>query len=325
MKKSSVLFLTIFLTIATIGKADLVDRIAATVNSEVILESDFQNLKNKLSGTTMVDESLLDNIDLDTLAKDRKAQLDYLINERILDSEVKRLNLSITMDRVQMEIKEMAKRNNITSEEVLAAVKAQGMSVADYQDFLKNRIERQNLLEQEIISKIRVTEEDAFSEYLKKNPSSKSAISEYKIAQILFRVKKGDSPEAVLAKAQTVHNRLSRGEKFELLAEQNSEDPDFSQGGLLGTFKSGEFSIEIEDAIKKIGVDEITSVVRTKQGFHIFKLLDSKTIKDPKFEKEKPAITAQLVEKNFKRQLKIWLQSKRDESFLKITSNESAK
>lgn len=328
MRKINALFFPLFFILAFNVNAEpadrlVVDRIVAVVNTEIVLESDFQNLKNKLSGSSMVDESLVDNGDLGALAKDRKAQLDYLINERILDSEVKRLNLSVTMDRVQMEIKEMAKRNGISSEEVLGAVKAQGMSVSDYQEFLKNRIERQNLLEQEIISKIRVTEEDAFSEYLKKNPASRGSVFEYKIAQILFQVKKGSSPESVLRKAQEIHNRLNRGEKFETVAEQNSEDPDFSQGGLLGAFKSGEFSKDIEEAIKKIQIGEITPIIRTRQGFHIFKLLDLKTIKDPKFEKEKPTITAQLVEKNFKRQLRIWLQSKKDESFIKI--NETAK
>lgn len=321
MKNASLLFFSLILVIAFHSHAELVDRIVAIVNSEVVLESDFKNLKNKLGGSGMIDESLIES-DYDALGKDRSAQLNYLINERLLDSEVKRLNLSVTMERVQMEIKEMAKRNNITSDEVLAAVKAQGMNVSDYQDFLKNRIERQNLLEQEIISKIRVTEEDAFSEYLKKHPTAKSAASEFKIAQILFRVKKGTSPESVLARAQEIYNRLKRGEKFETLAEQNSEDPDFSPGGLLGTFKSGEFSKDIEDAIKKIDAGEVTSVVQTRQGFHIFKLLDIKSIKDPKFEKEKPAITAQLVERNFKRQLKIWLQSKKDDSYLKINDTK---
>lgn len=321
MRNVSLLITSVILLFAIFSHAELVDRIVAIVNSEIILESDFQNLKNKISGSGMIDESLVDT-DQDTLAKDRSAQLNYLINERLLDSEVKRLNLSVTMERVQMEIKEMAKRNNITSDEVLAAVKAQGMNVSDYQDFLKNRIERQNLLEQEIISKIRVTEEDAFSEYLKKHPTAKNASSEFKIAQILFRVKKGTTPESVLARAQEVYNRLKRGEKFETLAEQNSEDPDFSAGGLLGTFRTGEFSKDIEDAIKKIEVGDVTSVVQTRQGFHIFKLLDTKMIKDPKFEKEKPAITAQLVERNFKRQLKIWLQSKKDESYLKINETK---
>jgi parvulin-like peptidyl-prolyl isomerase len=321
MRNVSLLLFSAILSIAFFAKAELVDRIVAIVNSEIILESDFQNLKNKIHGSGMIDESLVDS-DQETLAKDRSAQLNYLINERLLDSEVKRLNLSVTMERVQMEIKEMGKRNNISADEVLAAVKAQGMNVSDYQDFLKNRIERQNLLEQEIISKIRVTEEDAFSEYLRKNPNAKSAASEFKIAQILFRVKKGTTPESVLARAQEVYNRLKRGEKFETLAEQNSEDPDFSAGGLLGTFRSGEFSKDIEEAIKKIDVGDVTSVVQTKQGFHIFKLLDQKSIKDPNFEKQKPGITAQLVERNFKRQLKIWLQSKKDESYLKINETK---
>lgn len=325
MRKISSLFLPVILSIALTSNAELVDRIVAIVNSEIVMDSDFTNLKHKLNSSSMIDDSLLDNIDMDTLAKDRQAQMNYLINEKILDSEVKRLNLSVTSDRVQMEIKEMAKRNGISSDEVLSAVKAQGMSIPEYQEFLKNRIERQNLLEQEIISKIRVTEEDAFSEYLKRNPTSKNAVSEFKIAHILFRIKKNVAAESVAANAQDIYNRLKRGEKFELLAEQNSQDPDFSQGGLLGTFKSGEFSKDIEDAIKKIDVGDITPVIRTRQGFHIFKLLESKTIKDPKFEKEKPSITAQLVERNFKRQLKIWIQSKRDESFLKINENTSTK
>lgn len=325
MRKISSLFLPVILSIALTSNAELVDRIVAIVNSEIVMDSDFTNLKHKLNSSSMIDDSLLDNIDMDTLAKDRQAQMNYLINEKILDSEVKRLNLSVTSDRVQMEIKEMAKRNGISADEVLSAVKAQGMSIPEYQEFLKNRIERQNLLEQEIISKIRVTEEDAFSEYLKRNPTSKNAVSEFKIAHILFRIKKNIAAESVAASAQDIYNRLKRGEKFELLAEQNSQDPDFSQGGLLGTFKSGEFSKDIEDAIKKIDVGDITPVIRTRQGFHIFKLLESKTIKDPKFEKEKPSITAQLVERNFKRQLKIWIQSKRDESFLKINENTSTK
>lgn len=313
----STLILLGVLTTSLVIHAELVEKIVAIVNSEIILESDFKILENKIKNSSMIDDSLIESGDVNSLSDNRKAKLDYLINERILDSEVKRLNLNVTMDRVQMEIKEMAKRNGISSEEVLAAVKAQGMPIADYQAFLKTRIERQSLLEAEIISKIRVTEEDAFSEYLKKNPNAKNTVAEYKIAHILFNPKK-NSLQASQERAAEVYNKLKKGEKFEALAEQYSEDPDFSQGGFLGTFKAGDFSKEIEDAIRNIEVGEITPVLKTKQGIHIFKVLEKKSTKDPKFEKEKGLITASLVEKNFKRQLKIWLQSKRDESFIKI-------
>lgn len=320
MKKNSHFQVAIIFTIlfsTFLVQAELVEKIVAIVNSEIILESDFKVLENKIKNSSMIDDSLIESGDVSTLSGNRKAKLDYLINEKILDSEVKRLNLNVTMERVQQEIKEMAKRNGISSEEVLSAVKSQGMAVADYQAFLKTRIERQSLLEAEIISKIRVTEEDAFSEYLKKNPNAKNSVAEYKIAHILFNPKK-NGLQAAQERAAEVVNKLKKGEKFEALAEQYSEDPDFTQGGLLGTFKAGDFSKEIEDAIRNIEVGEVTPILKTKQGVHIFKVLEKKSTKDPKFEKEKGAITAALVEKNFKRQLKIWLQSKRDESFIRI-------
>lgn len=320
MKKSSLVYLfTSILLCYSSSQAELLEKISAIVNTEIILDSDFKILQNKIKNSSMIDDSLIEGSNPSVLLNSRAAQLDYLINERILDSEVKRLNLSVSMEKVQQEIKEMAKRNGITTDEVLSAVKAQGMSVAEYQAFLKTRIERQSLLESEIISKIRVTEEDAFSEFMKKNPGAKNSVAEYKIAHILFNVSKS-GVQAAQTKASEVYSRLKKGEKFETLAEQFSEDSDFSQGGLLGTFKAGDFSKEIEDAIKDIEAGDITPVLRTRQGIHIFKLLEKKSIKDPKFEKEKPAITASLVEKNFKRQLKIWLHSKREESFIKINN-----
>ena len=159
MKKNS-LSISCFLILSTLifnlAQAELVEKITAIVNSEIILDSDFKLLQKKIKTSSMIDDSLVENGDAHSLVDNKKAQLDYLINEKILDSEVKRLNLNVTMEKVQQEIKEMAKRNNITTDEVLNAIKGQGMSVADYQAFLKTRMERQSLLEMEIISKIRV-------------------------------------------------------------------------------------------------------------------------------------------------------------------------
>lgn len=318
MKKNSVLvFFMILFYFAVFSSAAIVEKIVAIVNSEIILETDFETLQGKIKSSTMIDDSLIESGDPSTILNNRKAQLDYLINEKILDSEVKRLSLNVTMEKVQLDIKEMAKRNNISVDELLSAVKAQGMSVSEYQNFQKTRMERQSLLEAEIISKIRVTEEDAFSEFMKKNPHAKNSVAEYKISHILFNPKK-NGIQAAQEKALLVFNRLKKGEKFETLAEQFSEDPEFSQGGLLGTFKAGDFSKEIEDSIRNIELNEFTPILKTKQGLHIFKLLEKKSVKDPKFEKERAALTAMLVEKNFKRQLKIWLQAKREDSFIKL-------
>jgi peptidyl-prolyl cis-trans isomerase SurA len=102
------------------------------------------------------------------------------------------------------------------------------------------------------------------------------------------------------------------------VAEQYSEDPNFSSGGLLGTFKSGEFMKEMEDAISDLNASQFSEVIKTKQGFHIVKILKKTVINDPLFEKEKEKIKNDLFELAFKKQFKLWIQSKREESYIQI-------
>ncbi|MNS66642.1 Foldase protein PrsA 1 precursor [compost metagenome] len=112
--------------------------------------------------------------------------------------------------------------------------------------------------------------------------------------------------------------KLRQGGAFETLADQYSEDPNYSSGGSLGTFKSGEFLPEVEKAIANLKVGETTPIVRSRMGFHIVKLTNKKITPDPKFEKVKESIKAKILETSFKRQMKLWLQAKHDESFIRI-------
>lgn len=311
------LLLSFFLLVPFVAHAEVVERIVAIVNNEIILESDFKELQHKMKTPALLDDSLHMGKSAEDLKKDRKVQLDYLINEKIMQSEIKRLNHSVTMERVDQEIKDMAKKNNVSVAEILAAFKAQGISTSEYQNFLKEKIEKQSLIESEIISKLRISDDDALAEYLKKNPENKSSVNEFTIAHIFFNPKKG-GPEAALKRAQVVQDKLRQGKTFETLAEQNSEDPNFTTGGLLGTFKSGEFMKEVEDSIQNLNPGQTTGLVKSRMGYHIVKLLGKKLTTDPKFEREKERIKSGLFEQNFKRQMKNWLQSKREEAFIRI-------
>lgn len=299
------------------ANAVVVEKTVAIVNSEVVLESDFKKLEERAEKPGMVDDALLFNTSISDLKKSRQAQLNYLINEKILESEIKRLNLSVTSDRVDQELQEMAKRNNVDPSELVRIIKSQGISLPEYREFLKNNIEKKSLMDTEIISKLRVSDEDALNEYIKTNPNSSSSIDEFSVSHIFFDPKKGGA-EAALKRAEATLSKLRSGQNFETLAQQYSEDPNFSAGGSLGTFKSGEFLPEIESSISTIKVGETTPVVKSRMGYHIVKLTNKKITTDPKFARSKDAIKARLLEASFKRQLKQWLQSKRDESFIRI-------
>lgn len=298
-----------------------VDGIVATVNNEAVLESDLRAFKAKLDSAGMIDELILGSKTPADLKKDPALQLDYLISEKLLDSEIKRLSLSVTVEKVEQEIREVAKRNHMSRAELAQALTAQGIRMSEYQDFMKTRIERQSLLEQEITSKIRVSDEDVLAEYLRRNPKAEAG-AEFTIAHIFFNPKKG-GPAAAEARALDVVKKLKAGQSFESLAEQHSEDSDFAQGGLLGTFKTGEINPEFERAVANLSSGETSQVVVSKSGLHILKLLNKKVIPDPRFEQEKEKIRAALTERSFQKQFQNWLQMKREEAFVRNTPKKA--
>ena len=297
---------------------EVVERVAAIVNNEVVTDSELRAFTKRIEKTQFfVDELLLSGKPVQELLKNKDGQLNYIINEKLLDSEVKRLNLSVTVERVEQEIRELAKRNGVARNDLIAAIKQQGISVSDYQDFIKSKIERQSVIEGEITSKIRVSDEDILAAYMSNNPNSGSGVYEYTIAHIYFNPKKGGA-DAAQKRAELVSKKIKAGESFDVLAEQHSEDTNFTTGGLLGSFKAGEFAKEMEDAVSAISPGQATSVVKSKTGFHILKLLNKKIVADPKFEKEKDKIRSQLFDRAFQKHFQNWLKSKRDDAFIKI-------
>ena len=316
-----ILFLfVVSVSLTALSAKEVVDKVVVTVNSEVILMSDIKKLQARVARPGAIDESLLLGEKLDTLKNNRAAQLQFLIREKLIAAEIKRQGLSIGNERVETEINVMAKRGQMNKPEFTTYLSKQGFSMEDYKDVLRNKLERQSFFESEIVSKLRITDEDAYGEYQTKNPNYAPNVNEFTIGQIFFDPRKG-TPEAALARAKSAVEKLKGGEAFEVIANRESEDGSASKDGVLGTFKTGEFNPEIERAVSGLAVNDYTDVVRSKQGFHIFKLLSKKTTVDPQFLKYKESIKASLIEKNFSRQLKNWFESKKQDAYIKNFDN----
>ncbi len=92
-------------------------------------------------------------------------------------------------------------------------------------------------------------------------------------SQILINF--GVDTNAAKVKADEIYKKLKSGEDFTKLAGQFSDDPATkSNGGNIGWFTKGTKDKEIEDAVNKSSVGEVTGPVKTKQGFVIIKVND---------------------------------------------------
>ena len=316
MLKNILYFIVLCFSLTAFASKEVVDKTIATVNSEIILLSDLKKLQSRLTKPGAIDESLLLGEKIGTLKNNRSAQLQFLIREKLISAEIKRQGLSVSNERVDAEMNQMAKRGQMNRAEFITYLGKQGFTVDDYKEVLRNKLERQSFFETEIVSKLRITDEDAYGEYQVKNPKYQPNVNEFKIAQIFFDPKKTGA-ESALARAKNSLEKLKAGESFEAVANRDSEDISGNKDGYLGAFKTGEFNSEIERAVTGLAANEYTDIVKSKQGYHIFKLLSKKTTMDPQFLKYKEMIKASLIEKNFSRQLKNWFESKKQDAYIK--------
>ncbi len=297
--------------------ARVVDKIVAIVNDQLVTLTDTEKFRKRLSSQGLVDDALLRLTEPEILKKDRNALLTHLIDEKLIDSEVKRKGMEVTIERVEQEIRTIAKGNNISRNQLKDALSAKGVTISQYQDFIKTSLERQSLIEREVTSKIRISDEDITSYYLSTKGPTGAQTFEYNLAHILFTPKTG-GPEGALVRARAVEEKLKAGESFEKVAEQFSEDPNFSKGGQFGVLRADEMSKEFQDALAKAQTGDVTEPVKSPQGYHIIKVIKRTLIADPMLDEQRESIRGVIYAREFKKQFRVWLNQRRDEAFIRI-------
>jgi parvulin-like peptidyl-prolyl isomerase len=71
---------------------------------------------------------------------------------------------------------------------------------------------------------------------------------------------------------EDLKEKIEDGASFTELVEANSEAPDASDGGLLGEVALSDLNSDIAAAVEDLDEGEISEVVKSDQGYHLFLL-----------------------------------------------------
>ena len=123
-------------------------------------------------------------------------------------------------------------------------------------------------------------------------------------AHILIEVNDKTTEAQAKAKIDEVQARLAKGEKFEALTKEFSQDPgSANNGGDLGFAGPGVYDPDFETALYGLKQDQVSAPVRTTFGWHLIKLLGVEAPEVPSFASLKDKLTrelkAQQVEQRF--------------------------
>jgi peptidyl-prolyl cis-trans isomerase SurA len=262
-----------FLLLPLLVHAELVDRVAAVVNNDIITLSELQ--KRAAPEVTRVAQESTGTERSQKQSVVMKKALDAMIDEKLVDSELRELKVSIGDKEVDAAIEEVKKSYNLTDDQLSMAVAKEGLTLSDYREQMRKQIARYKLINEKVRKNIKVSDADVKSEY-DRMTRSEGEDYEVHIRHILIAVPRS-APQAQVEEARRKAAAIATearqpGVDFAALAKKRSEGSSSSDGGDLGFFKRGTMVPEFEKVAFTLKTGEVSDPVRTQFGWHVLKL-----------------------------------------------------
>jgi len=182
------------------------------------------------------------------------------------------------------------------------ALGASDLSARSLRRFVTDDLRVQHWITRQIAPRIDATEIECRNFY-EMHQSSFAQPVRFRASHLFVAAPAKTPQEVVETKQQTIKSlaeRIKQGEKLTDLAAVGSEDEATkNRGGDLEFFSESRMPPDFFAAVAKMHIGEISQPIRTRLGFHIIELTDSKPAREMNFEEARPEI--RLIIENEKR------------------------
>lgn len=246
------------------------DSVAVIVNSGVILQSDVDSALKTIKANAKQNKQPLPQ---ETVL--REQVLEKLIIDTLQQQEADRIGVKIDDNRLNEAIKEIAKNNQQTQEQLIASVAQEGLTYPEFREQVRKEMAASDARNALVRRRINIlpAEVDRLAELLAQETD---ATVQYKISHIQLRVDDGQDKSAAETLANKLVNDLKNGADFAQMAYAYSKGPKALQGGDWGWMRKEEMPTIFADQIKMQNKGSIIGPFRSGVGFHILKIDDVK-------------------------------------------------
>jgi peptidyl-prolyl cis-trans isomerase SurA len=321
MKKLMGTMVAALLLSGAVARAELVDRVAAVVNRDVIALSEVEKrAAPELARMGQQERDPAKRAELRT--RIIKGSLDALIGEKLMEEQIQELGLGVTDAELEAAMADVRRQNNATDDAQFERLLAsEGFTLAAYKDFLRKQMGRMKLVQMRVTPKVKVSEEDlkaAYTQYSK----LESGDSEVHARHILVQVDPSapaDKVEAARKKAEALAEEARKpGVDFAALAKAKSEGPSAADGGDLGFFKRGVMVPAFERVAFGLNEGEVSEPVRTQFGWHILKVEEKRAVDVVPFEQVKGELEAKLKLQKTEKYVEQYVQELRQKASVEV-------
>lgn len=251
------------------------DAVAAVVGDQAVYVSEVRDAM----------EMSLGNPQFESLSTEARANrvLDQLVDEKILLWRAKAETLQVSESevnaRVEQQIASATRQAGGDAAFASTLRERMNLSLSQYRTRMARQV-REQLLKQRLqeahVGRMEPSREDVMAFYAEYKDSLPVLPDQMRVSQINLKIKASAEREAkAKAEAEALIERLRKGESFEKLAAENSQDPSAAaNGGDIGFFKRGELDPAYERAALALETGRHTTIpVRSRFGWHVIELV----------------------------------------------------
>jgi peptidyl-prolyl cis-trans isomerase SurA len=293
-------------------RAEILERVVAKVNGEIITLSDFQSRQLAAAQAARISP---DRIELFLRQQNAKILQDA-IDDLLLSQRAVELGMRLRPEVARDIIEGIKKENNLeTDAELQEQLRREGMSMDDLKRSIERSIQRRQVLQREVESKVAVSEEEAYAEYQAKKADFTKPPT-VTLQEIL--VQGADAR----AQAQALLARARAGEDFPALARAYSRAPSAKNGGDLGKLAHGEMNPELEKQAFALAKGALSEPIPQGDGFRILRVVEKTELSVVPYEEAKKSIRQRLGEERIQAEYKAYVDGLRAKAVWEIKVRE---
>lgn len=254
------------------------DRVIAVVNDEALTQWDLKEQKR-----IVLDQLKTSNIPAPPADILEKQALERLITERALTQFAKETGIRVDDTTVERTILRIAEENKLSPDQFRKVLERENITYANYREDVRRQVLMQRLRDREIDSKILVTDAEV-DNYLATVASQAGGEREFLLDHIYVTVPEQASPDQIDARRRRAEEALAQvksGKEFAEVAASFSDAPDATSGGSLGWRTPARLPSIFADPAQKMKKGDVSAVIRSPAGFHIFKVVDARDRDQP--------------------------------------------
>ncbi len=261
----------------TSGRSVMVDRVAAVVNTQVILESEVQR-RMRQSAQTLAKSGQKPP----PTAVFREQVLDRMITDLALVQRASQLGVTVDETTLTRAIGTIAQQNGLTVTGLRDQLEKEGTPFERFREDIREEILLARLREREVDNRVRVSDAEVDA-LLASRGQSLASEEELLVRQILIAVTEAQGDARARSRdqarriAEDLLTKIKRGEDFAELARLNSNSPDAPAGGSLGWRTAARIPSLFLKSLEGAQVGAVIGPIDSGGGVHLLKLEDRRS------------------------------------------------